>query len=73
MGEGWLLTAEMCDLVRQARQTSSVLSRFTCPTTFGKAVINACQMHPESNIVAVDTIRRVRVNQLNRIRDDFGG
>ncbi len=72
MGEGWLLTAEMCDLIESGTPNIIVCSPFACLPNHvvGKSVIKRLrQMHPESNIVAVDYDPGAsEVNQLNRIK-----
>ncbi len=72
MGEGWLLTAEMCDLIETGTPNIVCCSPFACLPNHvvGKAVIKRLrQMHPESNIVAVDYDPGAsEVNQLNRIK-----
>ena len=72
MGEGWLLTAEMCDLIESGTPNIVVCSPFACLPNHvvGKSVIKRLrQMHPESNIVAVDYDPGAsEVNQLNRIK-----
>ncbi|OUO45240.1 CoA activase [Olsenella sp. An285] len=72
MGEGWLLTAEMVDLIETGTPNIVCCSPFACLPNHvvGKAVIKRLrQMHPESNIVAVDYDPGAsEVNQLNRIK-----
>ncbi|MBQ3283763.1 MAG: 2-hydroxyacyl-CoA dehydratase, partial [Atopobiaceae bacterium] len=72
MGEGWLLTAEMCDLIECGTPNIVCASPFACLPNHvvGKSVIKRLrQMHPESNIVAVDYDPGAsEVNQLNRIK-----
>ena len=72
MGEGWLLTAEMCDLIETGTPNIVCCSPFACLPNHvvGKSVIKRLrQMHPESNIVAVDYDPGAsEVNQLNRIK-----
>lgn len=72
MGEGWLLTAEMCDLIETGTPNIVCAQPFACLPNHvvGKAVIKRLrQMHPESNIVAVDYDPGAsEVNQLNRIK-----
>ena len=72
MGEGWLLTAEMCDLIEEGCPNIVCASPFACLPNHvvGKSVIKRLrQMHPESNIVAVDYDPGAsEVNQLNRIK-----
>ncbi len=72
MGEGWLLTAEMCDLIETGTPNIVCASPFACLPNHvvGKSVIKRLrEMHPESNIVAVDYDPGAsEVNQLNRIK-----
>ena len=72
MGEGWLLTAEMVDLIEHGTPNIVVCSPFACLPNHvvGKSVIKRLrQMHGESNIVAVDYDPGAsEVNQLNRIK-----
>ncbi|MCH4181397.1 MAG: acyl-CoA dehydratase activase-related protein [Atopobiaceae bacterium] len=72
MGEGWLLTAEMVDLIETGTPNIICCSPFACLPNHvvGKSVIKRLrQMHPESNIVAVDYDPGAsEVNQLNRIK-----
>ncbi|MCI1666149.1 MAG: 2-hydroxyacyl-CoA dehydratase [Atopobiaceae bacterium] len=72
MGEGWLLTAEMVDLIECGTPNIICCSPFACLPNHvvGKSVIKRLrQMHPESNIVAVDYDPGAsEVNQLNRIK-----
>nr|WP_314639174.1 acyl-CoA dehydratase activase-related protein [uncultured Olsenella sp.] len=72
MGEGWLLTAEMVDLIESGTPNIVCASPFACLPNHvvGKSVIKRLrQMHPESNIVAVDYDPGAsEVNQLNRIK-----
>ena len=72
MGEGWLLTAEMCDLIECGTPNIVCCSPFACLPNHvvGKSVIKRLrEMHPESNIVAVDYDPGAsEVNQLNRIK-----
>ena len=72
MGEGWLLTAEMIDLIELGTPNIVCASPFACLPNHvvGKSVIKRLrQMHPESNIVAVDYDPGAsEVNQLNRIK-----
>ncbi len=72
MGEGWLLTAEMCDLIETGTPNIVCCSPFACLPNHvvGKSVIKRLrEMHPESNIVAVDYDPGAsEVNQLNRIK-----
>ncbi|MDO5119990.1 MAG: 2-hydroxyacyl-CoA dehydratase, partial [Coriobacteriales bacterium] len=72
MGEGWLLTAEMVELVESGTPNIVCCSPFACLPNHvvGKSVIKRIrQMHPQSNIVAVDYDPGAsEVNQLNRIK-----
>ena len=72
MGEGWLLTAEMVDLIETGCPNIVCCSPFACLPNHvvGKSVIKRLrQMYPESNIVAVDYDPGAsEVNQLNRIK-----
>ncbi|MCI6273780.1 MAG: 2-hydroxyacyl-CoA dehydratase [Coriobacteriaceae bacterium] len=72
MGEGWLLTAEMIDLIEHGTPNIVCAQPFACLPNHvvGKSVIKRLrQMHPESNIVAVDYDPGAsEVNQLNRIK-----
>ncbi len=72
MGEGWLLTAEMVDLIECGTPNIVCAQPFACLPNHvvGKSVIKRLrQMHPESNIVAVDYDPGAsEVNQLNRIK-----
>ena len=72
MGEGWLLTAEMCELIETGTPNIVCASPFACLPNHvvGKSVIKRLrQMHPKSNIVAVDYDPGAsEVNQLNRIK-----
>ncbi len=72
MGEGWLLTAEMVDLIESGTPNIVCAQPFACLPNHvvGKSVIKRLrQMHPESNIVAVDYDPGAsEVNQLNRIK-----
>ena len=72
MGEGWLLTAEMVDLIEGGTPNIVCAQPFACLPNHvvGKSVIKRLrQMHPESNIVAVDYDPGAsEVNQLNRIK-----
>ena len=72
MGEGWLLTAEMVELIEMGTPNIVCASPFACLPNHvvGKSVIKRLrQMHPESNIVAVDYDPGAsEVNQLNRIK-----
>ena len=72
MGEGWLLTAEMCDLIETGTPNIVCIQPFACLPNHvvGKGVIKALKKaYPQSNIVAVDYDPGAsEVNQLNRIK-----
>ena len=72
MGEGWLLTGEMVELVKEGVPNIVCCQPFACLPNHvvGKAVIKEMRrQHPESNIVAVDYDPGAsEVNQLNRIK-----
>lgn len=72
MGEGWLLTAEMVELVRNGAPNVVCTQPFACLPNHvvGKAVIKELRRrYPDSNIVAVDYDPGAsEVNQLNRIK-----
>ena len=72
MGEGWLLTAEMVELIVSGAPNVVCTQPFACLPNHvvGKAVIKELRRrYPESNIVAVDYDPGAsEVNQLNRIK-----
>lgn len=72
MGEGWLLTAEMAELIEDGYVNIVCAQPFGCLPNHisGKGVINRLrQRFPESNITPVDYDPSAsRVNQENRIR-----
>ena len=72
MGEGWLLTAEMKDLIESGAPNIVCTQPFGCLPNHvcGKATIKELRrQHPNSNIVAVDyDPGAAEVNQLNRIK-----
>ena len=72
MGEGWLLTAEMVELIKIGAPNIVCAQPFACLPNHvvGKAVIKELRRrYPESNIVAVDYDPGAsEVNQLNRIK-----
>ena len=72
MGEGWLLTAEMLDLIDHGAPNIICTQPFACLPNHvvGKATIKEIRrQHPKSNIVAVDYDPGAsEVNQLNRIK-----
>jgi len=72
MGEGWLLTAEMIELIHAGTPNIVCTQPFACLPNHvtGKGVIKELRrLHPMSNIVAVDYDPGAsEVNQLNRIK-----
>lgn len=72
MGEGWLLTAEMVELIKIGYSNIVCAQPFGCLPNHicGKGVIKKIkQMYPEANIVAIDyDPSATRVNQENRIK-----
>ena len=72
MGEGWLLTAEMVELIRHGTPNVVCAQPFACLPNHvvGKSVIKELRRrYPASNIVAVDYDPGAsEVNQLNRIK-----
>lgn len=72
MGEGWLLTAEMVELIKTDAPNIVCTQPFACLPNHvvGKAVIKELRRrYPDSNIVAVDYDPGAsEVNQLNRIK-----
>ena len=72
MGEGWLLTAEMCELIRNGAPNIVCAQPFACLPNHivGKGVIKHLrEAYPEANIVAVDYDPGAsEVNQVNRIK-----
>lgn len=72
MGEGWLLTAEMVELIKSGCPNIVCTQPFACLPNHvvGKSVIKELRrLYPESNIVAVDYDPGAsEVNQLNRIK-----
>ncbi len=72
MGEGWLLTAEMVELIQIGYGNIVCAQPFGCLPNHicGKGVIKKIkQLYPESNIVAIDyDPSATRVNQENRIK-----
>jgi predicted nucleotide-binding protein (sugar kinase/HSP70/actin superfamily) len=72
MGEGWLLTAEMLELVHTGTPNIVCTQPFACLPNHvtGKGVIKELRrLNPASNIVAVDYDPGAsEVNQLNRIK-----
>ena len=72
MGEGWLLTAEMVELVRTGYENIICAQPFGCLPNHicGKGVINRIRsLYPEANITPIDyDPGATRVNQENRIK-----
>lgn len=72
MGEGWLLTAEMVELIKTGAPNIVCTQPFACLPNHvvGKAAIKELRRrYPDSNIVAVDYDPGAsEVNQLNRIK-----
>ncbi len=72
MGEGWLLTAEMIELIRHGYGNIVCAQPFGCLPNHicGKGMIHRLRtLYPESNIVAIDyDASATRVNQENRIK-----
>ncbi|SHJ64221.1 2-hydroxyacyl-CoA dehydratase [Tepidibacter formicigenes] len=71
-GEGWLLTAEMIELIEDGAENIVCMQPFACLPNHitGKGVIKELKRkYPNSNIVAVDYDPGAsEVNQLNRIK-----
>ena len=72
MGEGWLLTAEMVELVRSGYENIVCAQPFGCLPNHicGKGVINRIRsLYPQANITPIDyDPGATRVNQENRIK-----
>ncbi len=72
MGEGWLLTAEMVELVETGFTNIVCAQPFGCLPNHicGKGVMKKIhQIHPDANIVAIDyDPSATKVNQENRIK-----
>ncbi|HHV39570.1 MAG TPA: 2-hydroxyacyl-CoA dehydratase [Tepidimicrobium sp.] len=71
-GEGWLLTAEMLELIQEDAENIVLVQPFACLPNHitGKGVIKAIRdLYPQANIVAIDYDPGAsEVNQLNRIK-----
>ncbi len=71
-GEGWLLTAEMLELVREGAHNIICMQPFACLPNHitGKGMIKLIKdLYPKSNIVTVDYDPGAsEVNQINRIK-----
>ena len=72
MGEGWLLTAEMAELIRAGYENIICAQPFGCLPNHicGKGMINKLQeLYPQANITPIDyDPSATRVNQENRIK-----
>lgn len=72
VGEGWLLTAEMIELIHMGAPNIVCTQPFGCLPNHiaGKGMIKKIKSnHPESNIVAIDyDTSATEINQLNRIK-----
>ncbi len=72
MGEGWLLTAEMAELLHEGVQNIVCVQPFGCLPNHivGKGMLRELRsLHPDANIVAVDYDPGAsEVNQQNRIK-----
>ena len=72
MGEGWLLTAEMCELIDSGVPNIVCVQPFGCLPNHiaGKGTIRALrEKYPEANIVPIDyDPGATRVNQENRLK-----
>ena len=72
MGEGWLLTAEMCELIHSGVPNIVCVQPFVCLPNHiaGKGTIRALrEKFPEANIVPIDyDPGATRVNQENRLK-----
>lgn len=72
MGEGWLLTAEMLELIHEGVNNIVCTQPFGCLPNHivGKGMIRAIKnLHPNSNIVSIDyDPGATKINQENRIK-----
>ena len=72
MGEGWLLTAEMVELIRAGYENIVCAQPFGCLPNHiaGKGMINKIrELYPDANITPIDyDPGATRVNQENRIK-----
>ena len=72
VGEGWLLTAEMVELIHMGAPNIVCTQPFGCLPNHiaGKGMIKRIkERHPESNIVTIDyDTSATEINQLNRIK-----
>ena len=71
-GEGWFLTAEMMELIRDGVRTIACIQPFACLPNHvtGKGMIRELRRrHPEATIAAIDFDPGAsEVNQLNRLK-----
>lgn len=71
-GEGWLLTAEMVDLIEKGAHNIVCMQPFACLPNHitGKGMIKSIkELYPQTNIVSVDYDPGAsEVNQINRIK-----
>ena len=71
-GEGWLLTAEMLDLIHMDAPNIVCTQPFGCLPNHivGKGMFKKIkEIHPESNIIAIDyDTSAPAINQINRIK-----
>ena len=72
MGEGWLLTGEMVELMEQGINNIICMQPFACLPNHvtGKGMLRELKrVYPESNVVAIDYDPGAsEINQLNRIK-----
>ena len=72
MGEGWLLTAEMVELIRSGYENIVCAQPFGCLPNHicGKGMINRLrELYPQANITPIDyDPSATQVNQENRIK-----
>ena len=72
MGEGWLLTAEMIELVRSGYENIICAQPFGCLPNHicGKGMVNRIrELYPTANITPIDyDPSATRVNQENRLK-----
>lgn len=72
MGEGWLLTAEMLELIKQGVNNIICTQPFGCLPNHivGKGMMKPIkERHPDANIVAIDyDAGASAINQENRIK-----
>jgi len=72
MGEGWLLTVEMAELIEKGVNNVVITQPFGCLPNHivGKGMMNTIKAHhPEANLVAIDYDPGASaVNQQNRLK-----